>query len=274
MLAIIESYFLKFNSTTEGMVQYRIFIGNPGVGKSTLANCMAKKVLFQSGVSVGKGMTYKLDESKHNGITYLDTPGLADIKMRKAAATAITEGLRKNGTYQIFFVVTLEAGRLRPTDLATIKLVLENAKDIISYNLIINKLSKSVYDNLCKDDREELKKLISEVESQVGKDRKPPNVFPLMNDVKLYDAENEFVKNDDIDQLNMAPYVNVYSGNVNDIPGDDESIEEVIESVTKELNELRSNENLLMPQPKEIKRRSKVPFTYFYFTSVISISLF
>lgn len=60
----------------------------------------------------------------------MDTPGLADIKLRKQAAKAITEALKRDGNYQIFFVITLEAGRIRPEDMATIKLVLESASDI------------------------------------------------------------------------------------------------------------------------------------------------
>ena len=71
--------------------RYRLFIGNPGVGKSTLVNCLAQKVLFKSGVSIGSGMTYQMERQEHDGIVYMDTPGLADMKMRKAAAEAITK---------------------------------------------------------------------------------------------------------------------------------------------------------------------------------------
>jgi len=34
-----------------------LFCGNPGVGKSTLCNSIFGEAIFQSGVSLGKGMT-------------------------------------------------------------------------------------------------------------------------------------------------------------------------------------------------------------------------
>ena len=43
-----------------------------------------------------------LDKKIKDGIMYLDTPGLADIKMREDAASAITEALRQNGRFQYF----------------------------------------------------------------------------------------------------------------------------------------------------------------------------
>ena len=85
---------------------------------------------------------------KYNGVTQLDTSGLADINLRQQAAKAITEALKQDGTYQIFFVTTLEAGRIRPEDMITIKLVLESASDIEYYSIIINKLSKVAYNCL------------------------------------------------------------------------------------------------------------------------------
>ena len=100
--------------------RYRLFIGNPGVGKSTLINCLTQKNLFKSGVAIGGGLTTQLQQEKHGDVVYMDTPGLADVQLRKAAAKAITEALKKNGIYKIFFVITLEAGRVRPVDLATI----------------------------------------------------------------------------------------------------------------------------------------------------------
>ena len=257
-MAKTQSNFFKFNRTSGKVVKFRLLIGNPGVGKSTLANCIAKTALFKSGVSFGKGMTYQLDESVHEGITYLDTPGLADIKMRKTAAKAITEGLKKNGTYQIFFVVTLEAARLRPTDLATIKIILKNAKEITSYSLIINKLSKRVYEFFHKNNGKELKNLATELNFQVGKERSPPKLLLLLNNAKLFDAENEFMKLDDLDEFAAnAPCVTLNPNNVKDIPGDDNSFEETVTSVTEELNQLRSDKERMIKEIEKTKEKYK-----------------
>ena len=79
-----------------------IAIGNPGCGKSTTLNYLAKQVLFKSGPSVGTGLTYKLDkkttsvkiDGKETQVTFCDTPGLNDAGKRKAAGKAISEALK------------------------------------------------------------------------------------------------------------------------------------------------------------------------------------
>ena len=71
-----------------------IAVGNPGAGKSTLLNSLGGEVLFKSGLKVGSGVTYQLDEKENANGHFLDTPGLADEELRKQAGKAISEGLR------------------------------------------------------------------------------------------------------------------------------------------------------------------------------------
>jgi len=130
---------------------YFVFVGNPGTGKSTILNGIAGKVLFEAGISIGRGCTKRLqvEEVEGKGI-FMDTPGLDDTQLRQQAAEAISEALKKTGNYRIFFVVTLEAGRIKPADVATIKIVTDalSAVQGVCYSIIINKLEEGVKEML------------------------------------------------------------------------------------------------------------------------------
>lgn len=94
----------------------------------------------------------------------MDTPGLQDFEMRKQAAVAITEALRKGGNYKIVFVITLEARRIRATDIGCMEMILDSADGQIQfYGLIVNKLSKTMYKKLHVP-REEQDKILSQIQ--------------------------------------------------------------------------------------------------------------
>ena len=127
-----------------------IAVGNPGSGKSTFLNALAEEILFKSGVSFGEGLTYQLDQGVNDKGHFLDTPGLADEKLRKAAGKAISEGLRKDGDYKVVFFVTQQAGRVLPQDATTMKLVLEAASEIgQNYGVVVNKVNKKIMSWSC-----------------------------------------------------------------------------------------------------------------------------
>lgn len=117
-------------------------IGNPGTGKSSTINCLVGKQLFHSGVSsCGTGVTYELDIQEHDNVQYMDTPGLADVNLRKDAAAAIEKALRIGGNFQVIFMMVLDDNRIREDDLCTMKIVLQAANQLPpeGYAIMFNK---------------------------------------------------------------------------------------------------------------------------------------
>jgi len=126
-----------------------IAIGNPGSGKSTFLNALAGEKLFKSGINIGTGLTYQLDEKINLKGHFLDTPGLADQRMREKAAAAISEGLRMGGPYKPIFFFTEAKGRVNAQDATTMKLVLDAAPEIgQNYGVIVNMVQNRVMQRL------------------------------------------------------------------------------------------------------------------------------
>ena len=68
-----------------------IFVGNPGVGKSSLLNAIIGDPVFEAGVSVGGGLTTYMEMKElKDGQFYGDTPGLDDIKRRRECCLLYT----------------------------------------------------------------------------------------------------------------------------------------------------------------------------------------
>ena len=232
--------FIQTFSVGRSMDRYRLFIANSGAGKSTLANCLAEKVLFKSGTSSSSSKTSQLGKAKHGDIMYLDTPGLTDIKIRQIAAKVIAEALRQTGKYQIFFVVTLSEGRLRPVDLATIWLVLFNTADIRFVNIIINKLSKEEHKRF-KSNNVVFDSCVFSALKNMGRSIEY-NVLPLLHNETLEDADDAIVKNPELDKFaKNARWIDVCSGYVCNIPGDAD-LKKQLDSLEKRITNLSSDQ--------------------------------
>ena len=214
--------------------------------------------MFRSGINLGQGLTFKLDMKKHNGITYLDTPGLSDTKLRKQAAEAITTALKQGGTYQVFFVISLESGRVRPEDVTTIKLVLESASDIKHFSLIINKLSTAVLDRLLDENAKNLRTMVTELLVQINCNDNPPTVLLLEHNFKLFDKENKIIDWDELNEfVKKAPSITINSNCVGNIKDDPYSFHEALEALKCELNELRKDNERLRRLQKETEANYK-----------------
>lgn len=128
-----------------------IFIGNPGVGESTILNGLAGKVLFRSGVSIGRGLTRRLQTELVDGMMLVDTPGLHDPEAQHQAAAEIGDALKLDGEYKLFFVVCLDAGRVRLFDLVMMRTVFAALKDVNvggNYSIIVTKVKKSIWERI------------------------------------------------------------------------------------------------------------------------------
>ncbi|MHB9147779.1 MAG: U-box domain-containing protein [Candidatus Amoebophilus sp.] len=126
------------------------FYGQPGVGKSTLANSIFGEAIFESGTSLAGPITTHNQAQQHGGILYIDTPSLDNVEVRKKAAEDIEEALKSNKNYKVVFVLTLDSGKLRPADLVSIGTVCDAIRTPFHYGLIFNKVEKEIIDKVGK----------------------------------------------------------------------------------------------------------------------------
>ena len=175
---------------------------------------------------------------------YLDTPGLADINRRIMAAQKITEALRQNGMYQIFFVVSLSAGRIRLEDLKTIWLVLMSTPDIKILNILINQLSKEEYDSFQNIEEMEKSRLLATLKL-LGRDLQY-NILPVLNNETFEDNDEITARFADLDNfVRELPWESIRSSGVKDISEDDDVFNEQINSKTDEIINVSEDQLLI-----------------------------
>ena len=226
-----------------------VALGNPGSGKSTVLNSLAGELFFKSGLSIGSGLTSKLDEGSNKNGVFLDTPGLADEKMRTVAGKAIYQALKKDGDYRILFFVTARNGRVVQQDATTIKLILNTAPDIgQDYGIIVNMLSNGVFKKMKKMEEKEdfLNSLFSGISPEI---RCPYNSVLYLGKLQELKGKNNVLvpsdrfKNEEGLTLNefvnkVVPTVNIKKQSVNEMKLQDfDKVTRDLETLAKEMQE-------------------------------------
>ena len=208
-------------------------IGNPGSGKSTLLNSLIRQQQFKSGISLGRGLTSTLECFKIGNTRFYDTPGLHDIERRREAAEEITKSLRKEGTYKLFFVITLMQARLRPEDVTVIRLVMESLPESSFYNLIINQVQEEVLE-IIKDDKDVDAMLLK---GGLEYDKLPKEILKLPYLPELDAKKDTLIKNPQrlVTFVSMTKGVEIKSLDVKEIKIED--FEKMREQIEKDINE-------------------------------------
>ncbi|KAI9201925.1 uncharacterized protein BJ171DRAFT_629264 [Polychytrium aggregatum] len=242
--------------------KYILFVGNPGTGKSTMANSLIGQVAFRSDVSIGTGVTTRLDSHTiRDGTTFLDTPGLDDIQRREQAAAQIKEGLMQGGEYRIFFVLTLEGGRVRPADIATMRTILNAIREPqIRYSIIINQVTKRV--RMMLDVEENYTKLFALINSE---EYPTESIFFNDFDPGLVDRANALVNASTelrsfieaaprfsidpshVESLDLRK-IEEYQNEVEELTKNNQLLQERFDNITQQLSQQQTNMNTLGTQ--------------------------
>jgi small GTP-binding protein len=181
--------------------EYIVFCGNPGVGKSTLLNSIFQKKTFEAGIKIGEGMTIFQKKESYDGKFYIDTPGLADRKLREQAAKEIEIALKWNGNYKIIFVVTTEAGRIKPADLETINTICNAIETPFEYGLVFNKILKKEFALINELSEEQLQVHLEDLH------KKPLKTILLAKDNDMEEDKKSFFAKEDENRLKLLQFI-------------------------------------------------------------------
>jgi hypothetical protein len=182
-----------------------LFCGNPGVGKSSLCNSIFQKKAFESGISLGTGLTREKQEYIYENRKYIDTPGLSDINLRKQAAEEIEKALKENNNYKIIFVATLEAGRIKSDDLVTINTVCKAIKVPFEYGIIFNKVTNPV---IKKINETGLVSYLSSLHKQ------PLSTIVIKFEGEMHDADNEYLSSGSENREKLVSFITSLKANM------------------------------------------------------------
>ena len=184
-----------------------------------------------------------------------------DVNMRQKAADAITQALKQNGYYKIFFVVVLQNGRVRPEDIATMTLVL-NAAPISHYGVIINQLSPREYKDLLSKDSGAAQNVLGMIWTAVGRDKASAHVHLVKRDEDLEGADNvvKALPKDLVTFIQQTPGMEIKSQEVQKVRASEfeekmEQLEQRITHLQREKEELQVEiRNVWKGRDEEIQR--------------------
>merc|ERR1740124_1703658 len=114
----------------------------------------AEKVCILLIGNKGVGTTHIKKSMMRNDIdnNFMPLTGLSNTHKRKEAVVEINNALKKKGKCKMFFIVTLEGGRVRPEDTETTSLVSKTVNIRNRYTIIINKATPRTINELKKED--------------------------------------------------------------------------------------------------------------------------
>lgn len=192
-MLLLTAFFTISSHSLNLEKEYFLFVGEPGVGKSTIINSLMKQKVASAGICAGTGLTKIHQKYPHGNRIYIDTPGLFDVAIKKQAAKEIENSLKYNGKYRIFFIIELIAGRVKDDDIRTITTIMD-AINIpnVKYNVLINKVTGKEFNEII-NNKCVFAILVDSLNS--GK-YKTDSIWYVKKDTALEDGDSEFINID------------------------------------------------------------------------------